>query len=132
MTLDEAIKHAREVAEDNIQKSRQMTRDPFCVVNLDKTEACNKCAKEHEQLVDWLEELKAYRERNITNELTDKTLREQLVEEFKSILKQMYLNVANNVNGNDYTSKNDLVSIVCSKCRIEALRLLENMENSNG
>lgn len=64
MTLDEAIKHAREVAEDNIQKSRQMTRDPFCVVNLDKIEACNKCAKEHEQLVDWLEELKKHRENN--------------------------------------------------------------------
>lgn len=62
MTLDEAIQHYREVVEDNIQKSRKMTKDPFCVVNLDKIEVCNKCAEEHEQLADWLEEYKAYKE----------------------------------------------------------------------
>ena len=43
MTLDEAIKHAREKA------------------NEQKCQSCKKCAEEHEQLADWLEELKMYK-----------------------------------------------------------------------
>jgi len=47
MTIDEAIKHAEEVAsrlfDDNIH--------------------CIKCAEEHEQLAGWLKELKAYKEK---------------------------------------------------------------------
>ena len=46
MTLDEAIKHAREKA------------------NEQKCHSCKKCAEEHEQLADWLEELKNRRETN--------------------------------------------------------------------
>ena len=46
MTLDEAIKHAREKA------------------NEQKCHSCKKCAEEHEQLADWLEELKDYRRFN--------------------------------------------------------------------
>lgn len=43
MTIDEAIKHAREVAEE-------------------QRERCEQCAKDHEQLVEWLEELKDLRQ----------------------------------------------------------------------
>ena len=39
MTLDEAIEHARE-----------------------KANGCGECAKEHQQLAEWLEELKQFRE----------------------------------------------------------------------
>ena len=59
MTIDEAIAHAREVA------TEQKRRSGACVINdneCDKFSACIKCAKEHEQLAEWLEELKAYRE----------------------------------------------------------------------
>ena len=55
MTLDEAIAHAREVA------TEQKRRSGACVINdneCDKFSACIKCAKEHEQLAEWLEELK--------------------------------------------------------------------------
>ena len=45
MTIDEAIVHAREVA------SRKFDDRVHCI----------KCAEEHEQLAEWLEELKAYR-----------------------------------------------------------------------
>jgi len=44
MTLDEAIVHAREVAAS--------------------LGDCSECAKDHLQLAEWLEELKAYREQN--------------------------------------------------------------------
>ncbi len=43
MTIDEAITHAREVAEKT------------------KKQGCELCAQEHEQLAKWLEELKRYR-----------------------------------------------------------------------
>ena len=43
MALEEAILHARETAET-------------------RTDLCDKCRKEHEQLALWLEELKGYRE----------------------------------------------------------------------
>lgn len=60
MTIDEAIAHAREVAEG------QKRRSGICVQNnseCDKFSACLKCSKEHEQLAEWLEELKTYREK---------------------------------------------------------------------
>jgi hypothetical protein len=58
MTLDEAIKHARDKAEE----SREYIVDDC---NLEPFEAhcnsqCIKCAEEHEQLAEWLEELKEY------------------------------------------------------------------------
>lgn len=58
MTIDEAIAHAREVA------SEQKRRSGICVQNnseCDKFSACLKCSKEHEQLAEWLEELKKRR-----------------------------------------------------------------------
>ena len=53
MTLDEAIKHAEEVAE-RLENSHK--RDWMC-------EDDERCAEEHRRLADWLKELKAYRER---------------------------------------------------------------------
>ena len=61
MTIDEAIAHAREVA------SEQKRRSGICVQNnseCDKFSACLKCSEEHEQLAEWLEELKDYRDKN--------------------------------------------------------------------
>ena len=58
-SIDEAIAHAREVA--NEQKRRR----GICVQNdseCDKFSACLKCYEEHEQIAEWLEELKAYKE----------------------------------------------------------------------
>lgn len=43
MTIDEAIRHCEEVAEQNEKD-------------------CIECAKEHRQLAEWLEELKTYQE----------------------------------------------------------------------
>lgn len=57
MNVDEAIKHAREVAEENYLQGMLCHANP----NDDKLDGCIKCGKEHEQLADWLEELKQYR-----------------------------------------------------------------------
>ena len=59
MTLDEAIKHARDKA--NEQKYYASFERGKHI------QSCKKCAEEHEQLADWLEELKKYREMDIVH-----------------------------------------------------------------
>ena len=74
MTIDEAIVHAREVA------SEQKRRSGICVQNnseCDKFSACLKCSKEHEQLAEWLEELKSYRASVFSGYMTQKMLKEE-------------------------------------------------------
>ena len=57
MTLDEAIKHCEEVAEEY-----QATIDRLDIVGKGLDE-CEECAKEHRQLAEWLRELKEYRDK---------------------------------------------------------------------
>ena len=59
LNIDEAIAHAREVA------NRQKGKSSICLQNgleCEHFSDCLKCAEEHEQLAEWLEELKMYRE----------------------------------------------------------------------
>lgn len=55
MSLDEAIKHAEEVAEEN-----QAIVDS-CDYYGENMAKCEKCAEEHRQLAEWLKELKELR-----------------------------------------------------------------------
>lgn len=63
MTLDEAIQHCEEVAEENEEiyeaHCRIYSKE---VVERYPSPPCKKCADEHRQLAEWLKELKAYRE----------------------------------------------------------------------
>ena len=59
MTLDEAIAHAREVAEENFDLAQDMY---FSDEDTNERNKCLNCTEEHDQLAEWLEELKAYKE----------------------------------------------------------------------
>lgn len=59
MDIDEAIAHEREVAENNRNEIK-------CYPN-EELEGCIECAEEHEQLAEWLEELKAFQENKWTD-----------------------------------------------------------------
>lgn len=59
LTLEEAIVHAKEVAEKNYRGADFESIDS---VDDDIKTNCIKCAEEHMQLVKWLEELKSYKE----------------------------------------------------------------------
>ena len=59
LILEEAIVHAKEVAEKNYRGADFESIDS---VDDDIKINCIKCAEEHEQLVEWLEELKFYKE----------------------------------------------------------------------
>lgn len=55
MTIDEAIAHAREVAKNKMAEyQNHYDKDAHYYPR-----QCKKCAEEHEQLAEWLEELKA-------------------------------------------------------------------------
>lgn len=58
MNLEEAIKHAKDVA------TKKYNEGFLCHANPDdeKLDGCIECAREHEQLAKWLEELKELRE----------------------------------------------------------------------
>jgi len=58
MTLDEAIAHAREVAEEQ----RTQAELSECTDLNYRASACLECAEEHEQLAEWLTELQERRE----------------------------------------------------------------------
>lgn len=90
MTIDEAIAHAREVAESN---RRKVEND--CVTGrtyLYPFYECIKCAEEHEQLAEWLEELKSYRASVFSGDMTQKMLKEEYckaVDDFAESVKNL-------------------------------------------
>ena len=58
MTLDEAIKHAEEMAELNEECARIYNEQGDVIASC----SCKECAEEHRQLAEWLRELKEYRD----------------------------------------------------------------------
>ena len=73
MTLDEAIAHEKELAKEIYVEAM------LCHANPDdgKLDDCIERGKYHEQLAEWLEELKSYREHIFSGEMTQKMLREE-------------------------------------------------------
>lgn len=64
MTIDEAISHAREVAENQKMSARLIEDNEYIPESVDKEAIIHGntiCAEEHEQLAGWLEDLKQYR-----------------------------------------------------------------------
>lgn len=90
MTINEAIVHAREVASEQKRRSGECaTNDNEC----DKFSTCIKCAEEHEQLAEWLEELKSIKEEIGTDEWIrehDRLIRNKAIDDFANTLKQKY------------------------------------------
>lgn len=60
LTLDEAIKHAKEVADMNYNDAEKFDSNDS-VENYMKAN-CMECAEQHEKLAEWLEELKSYKD----------------------------------------------------------------------
>ena len=78
MTIDEAIAHAREKAKYKKTKyDKCPTRMRYCCEMCFHKPKCNEVAKEHEQLAEWLEELKSYRASVFSGYMTQKMLKEE-------------------------------------------------------
>lgn len=85
MTIDEAIEHAREEAEEQRElfglcpyPSQECNGTEICKCLKNKHDGCIKCAKEYEQLAEWLEELKELRE-----------LKETYKKEWKQVMQHL-------------------------------------------
>ena len=66
LTLDEAIKHAKEVAKTNRAEAT------YNFPNLKEYyDNCLECANQHNQLAEWLEELKSYKDIGTLKELKE-------------------------------------------------------------
>lgn len=57
MTLEEAIKHCEEVA----QEKRYEYQECLAVHDTESAMDCKKCGEEHEQLAKWLKELREWK-----------------------------------------------------------------------
>ena len=67
MTVQEAIKHCEEKAKEKYTEGMLCHANP----NDDLLDGCIKCAKEHEQLAEWLKELEQYRALGTVEELKE-------------------------------------------------------------
>ena len=73
MTLDETIAHEKELSKEIYVEAM------LCHANPDdgKLDDCIERGKYHEQLAEWLEELKSYREHIFSGKMTQKMLKEE-------------------------------------------------------
>lgn len=75
MTLEEAIKHCEEIAEEQEKAAKEWHENQvrkcelirFAEMDYTHENNCKKCAEEHRQLAEWLIELKKYREKDRYN-----------------------------------------------------------------
>ena len=75
MTIDEAIAHAREVAKEQRKDNEncKYKSEYGCKGCADYySKPCIECAEEHEQLAEWLEELKCYKNDNDFSDYADR------------------------------------------------------------
>lgn len=74
LSLEEAIKHCEEVAEENEKDAEQLKRFRG---TQDMISHCYECAEEHKQLAEWLKELNAYKEERVSCEYCKHKYRQQ-------------------------------------------------------
>ena len=94
LSIDEAIVHAREVANTQRGKSGIYLQNGL---ECEHFSDCLKCAEEHEQLAEWLEELKAIKDGSIPIihgkaelELHDKAIRNEAIDDFVKKICEKY------------------------------------------
>lgn len=71
MTLDEAIKHCEEKARELRDRAKPYEEKPCTRVNMMYANSCNECAKEHEQLAEWLKDYRRLLTEQQTGEWID-------------------------------------------------------------
>ena len=57
MTIDEAIRHCEEVAEENEAKAQKIGVQFLGTIKYREATECRECAADHRQLAEWLREL---------------------------------------------------------------------------
>ena len=100
LTIDETIAHAREVSEEQRKdnKNCKYKSEYGCKGCADYySKPCIECAEEHEQLAEWLEELKSYRASVFSGDMTQKMLKEEYnkaIDDFKKEIKDLIIDLS--------------------------------------
>ena len=121
MTIDEAIEKESKIAKEN-QKivDTQIVFDNVSISELycDDTEVIEehlsnykKCAEYHEQLAEWLEELKAYRNHVFSGEMTQSMLKEERNKAIDDFVKALQEKIEKDLANPD-------LALECKKCGI--------------
>ena len=77
MTLEEAIKHCEEVAEELGMKADFETDNQTYAMSESERTEFKECAKDHRQLAEWLKELKKRREQDVPDTNVGDTISRQ-------------------------------------------------------
>lgn len=101
MTIEEKITHEREVAA--IQRNNNKLNKTLGVISPYYKTDCIKCAEEHEQLADWLEELSRRRVEELFRKTNEKAIRDKAIDDFQEWIKTQIV-------GLDNTAKKILVA----------------------
>ena len=108
MTIDEAIRYCKEVEKEQEELYRicpasesemfhcHGTKDCRILKN-GKNKGCKKCAEEHRQLAEWLEELKDYRDKNKMVVRIDVDSIKDKIEELSKYAESQYDKAINNI-----------------------------------
>lgn len=124
MTIEEAINHAKKVSLD------KRSEKPEHVIGLFDDSDCQKCAEQHEQLAEWLEELQQYRAIGIVDYINEAILLtkadETLLSEYKAIgtieecrkAKEKQTPKKPNIWGDGYDDKGNMIydTYDCPNC----------------
>ena len=84
MTLDEAIVHEKELAEENYIQGMLCHANP----DDDELDGYIESGKYHEQISEWLEELKSYREHIFSGDMTQAMLKERYCKAIDDLVKE--------------------------------------------
>lgn len=114
LSIDEAIAHAREVAE----YKRKCNENSDCI-----DIGCERCAEEHEQLAEWLEELKEMRKNQ--GQIADFWYQEGISRESKLIFDKIE-EIKNRYNVEDFAIIGVLI-----KVQEIALEIAEELKEKN-
>ena len=110
MTLDEAIKHCLEVAEENETKAQQIGVQFLGTTKDREATECRECAAEHRQLAEWLMEYKDLKaEQNDQYVFINDLMRE--LRERKATVKRGHWEVIEDYDGD--------VHYRCTNCKTE-------------
>lgn len=82
MTLDEAIKHAEEVAEEKSNLAKRIRNNMKSEIALSNADECESCAEEHKQLAEWLKDYKRLLDQKTNN---DSVSRKAILSKIKEV-----------------------------------------------
>lgn len=120
MTLDEAIQHCKDVAKESKEAALTYARENAYETSI----SCKACGQEHEQLAEWLTELKQRREAEITAppKRNGDRIRNMTDEELAKLLYDVDTNLCNFCAAQRTNTYYDCEEESCEKCVLAWLK----------